>query len=69
MSVTIDKIADRETIREYADRAYSLLYQSGHDEFGEATRMAICDLAGDTLTEDGYRYSRATLVELAELMA
>jgi hypothetical protein len=64
-----ETIADRETIFRFANEAHSLLYQDGHDEFGEATRMAICDLAGDNLTDAGYRFNRATLVEVAKSLA
>lgn len=64
--MSVLKIADQETIRQFADQAYSLLYQDGHPEFGEETRLAICDLAGDNLYDAGFRYDRETLVEIAK---
>jgi hypothetical protein len=65
----VETIADRETIFRFANEAHSLLYQDGHDEFGEATQIAICDLAGDNLTDAGYRYNRETLVAIARGLA
>jgi hypothetical protein len=57
------KHADVSTIEEYAYWAYNAL--DNFPEFGEDTRVAIIDTAGDALTGDGYDYDRDELRHIA----
>lgn len=58
------KLATAEIVREFAWQAYNAL--DNYPEFGEETRMAIIDTAGDALYDAGYRYDRPTLVNIAK---
>jgi hypothetical protein len=63
------RVADEATIREFASRAHADLVGSGHDEFGEDTRLAIVDTAGDALADAGFDFDREVLVATAGSLA
>jgi hypothetical protein len=54
-------------IEEYAYWVYCAL--DNMSEFGEETRMAIIDTAGDALVGDGFEYDRDELVRIAKRLA
>jgi hypothetical protein len=62
-------VADEATLRKFAGQAHADLCASGHAEFGEDTRMAILDTAGDALADAGFEFDRETLVRIAGSLA
>lgn len=64
-----DAYALEALVRQYALKAYEDLADCGYPEFGEPTRMAIRDTAGDALASDGFDFDRALLRQIADQLA
>ncbi len=60
--------AGGDTVREFAEKAYSDL-DSSVPEFGDYTRTAIFDTAADSLTTAGFEFDHAELRAICARMA